>query len=91
MTTADALATVGVGLLLFAFLANLLGAMRSKGKAYLALNLLGAGMAGAAAVIIQFWPFVVLEGVWATVAAVGLFRGKTAAAAHGAAEPRRTS
>lgn len=71
---------VGVALLLLAFLSNLLGFLRADGRPYLLLNLLGAGMAGLSAALIPFWPFVVLEGVWALVAAVGLFRPRRAVA-----------
>jgi hypothetical protein len=90
MSTADALASVGVGLLLLAFLGNLLGLIKPKGKIYLTVNLAGAGLAGAAAAIVQFWPFVVLNVVWAIVAAVGLFGGKTPAAG-GSAKASRAS
>jgi hypothetical protein len=74
MSTEDLIGFVGVALLLLAFLTNLLGFLRADGRPYLFLNLLGAGMAGVSAALIPFWPFVVLEGVWALVAAVGLFR-----------------
>jgi len=74
MGTEDMIGFVGVALLLLAFLSNLLGFLRADGRPYLFLNLIGAGMAGLSAALIPFWPFVVLEGVWALVAAVGLFR-----------------
>ncbi|MDO9444840.1 MAG: hypothetical protein Q7K37_05940 [Dehalococcoidia bacterium] len=80
MSTEDMIGFVGVALLLLAFLSNLLGFLRADGRPYLLLNLLGAGMAGLSAALIPFWPFVVLEGVWALVAAVGLFRPRRAVA-----------
>lgn len=79
MSTEDWIGFVGVALLLLAFLANLLGFLRADGRPYLFLNLLGAGLAGVSAALIPFWPFVVLEGVWALVAAVGLFRPRRSA------------
>ncbi len=74
MSTTDTIGAIGVALLLLAFLLNLLGYLKATGRPYLFLNMVGAGMAGVAAAMVPFWPFVVLEGVWATVAAVGLFR-----------------
>lgn len=80
MSTTDTLGAVGVALLLLAFLLNLLGYLKATGRPYLFLNMVGAGTAGVAAALVPFWPFVILEGVWATVAAVGLFRPRGAEA-----------
>ncbi|MDP2328706.1 MAG: hypothetical protein Q8M79_11560 [Dehalococcoidia bacterium] len=80
MSTESWIGFVGVGLLLLAFLMNLLGFLRADGRPSLFLNLMGAGLAGISAALIPFWPFVVLEGVWALVAAIGLFRPRRSAA-----------
>jgi hypothetical protein len=71
---ATLLGSIGVTLLLVAFLLNSLKRMRSDGWAYLALNLLGAGIACWSSWLIRFMPFVVLEGTWAAVALLGLGR-----------------
>ena len=71
---ATAVGAVGVALLLVAFLLNLLKLLRVDGYPYMALNLVGAGLACWSSVMIRFAPFVVLEGVWAAVAAVMLAR-----------------
>ncbi len=56
-------------------MAVLLGSMGvADGGVYLALNLAGASLACWASWQIGFVPFVVLEGVWAVVAAVALAR-----------------
>ena len=75
----------GVALLLVAFLLNLAGRLRSDGAAYLALNFVGAALSAWSSWLIRFMPFVVLEGTWALVAAVGLVRKL----AHGGATARR--
>ena len=64
--------SAGVALLLAAFLLNLAGAMRAGGYAYSALNLAGAALACYSSWLIDFMPFVVLEGAWALVAAGAL-------------------
>ena len=76
----DVLGTAGVALLLAAFLANVAGWLRVDSRVYQSLNLAGAGLACAASYLIEFWPFVALEAVWALVAALALIRGRPAAA-----------
>ena len=71
---ANLIGTIGVALLLAAFLLNLIKRMSADGYAYSALNLLGAGLACYSSYLIDFLPFVVLEGVWAIAAAFALSR-----------------
>lgn len=71
---ADGLGIVGVSLLLAAFFLSLAGRLDPRGVPYLLMNLVGAGLACAASWLLPFWPFVVLEGTWAAVAAWGLGR-----------------
>jgi hypothetical protein len=65
---------VGVVLLLVAFLLNLVGLLRTEGYPYGVLNLVGAALAGYSSYLIDFMPFVVLEGTWAAVAGIALAR-----------------
>jgi len=64
----------GVGLLLLAFFANLFGHLARDGYPYLLLNVAGGALAAWASWLIDYPPFVVLEGTWAAVAAVALVR-----------------
>jgi len=66
--------SVGVTLLLVAFFLNLMKALRSDGWLYLVMNLVGATMSCYSSYLIRFPPFVVLEGTWAAVAALGIAR-----------------
>ena len=70
----EAVGFVGVTLLLVAFFLNLFRLLNAESMSYLALNLLGAGLACASSYLIDFLPFVLLEGTWAAVAAVALLR-----------------
>jgi hypothetical protein len=65
---------IGVALLLVAFPLNLFRFVRAKGVSYSLLNFVGAALAGYSSYLIAFMPFVILEGVWAAVAGVGLLR-----------------
>lgn len=68
------LGSLGVGLLLGAFFLNLFGSLRTDRLPYLTANLVGAALACWSSWAIGFLPFVVLEGTWAVVAAVGIVR-----------------
>lgn len=66
--------SVGVTLLLVAFFLNLMKSLRADGWLYLLMNLVGATMSCYSSYLIRFMPFVVLEGTWAAVAAMGIAR-----------------
>jgi len=66
--------SLGVGLLLLAFFLNLFKILTQDKKAYVIMNIFGAGLACYASILIGFVPFVILEGTWAVVAIVGLIK-----------------
>ena len=70
----DIIGFVGVALLLLAFFLNLFRLLTADSLPYLALNLSGAALACASSYLINFMPFVLLEGTWAIVAGIALMR-----------------
>jgi hypothetical protein len=74
LTFTEIVGSVGVFLLLIAFFMNLVGALGASSLAYVSLNLIGASLACYASWLLDFFPFVVLEGTWAVVAALALGR-----------------
>ncbi len=74
MQTSDLLGTIGVSLLLIAFLLNLFKKVDVNNPAYSFMNALGAGLCGVSAYLISFYPFVVLEGVWVVVSLYALIK-----------------
>jgi hypothetical protein len=76
---ATIIGSIGVALLLFAFLLSLLRVLNAEGRAYMGLNVVGAAMACYSSYLIGFMPFVVLEGAWALVALAGVGRAWLAA------------
>ncbi len=74
METHDWLGTIGVGMLLLAYVLVLLDWLEDHNPSYLLLNLIGASMACTAAAMIGFMPFVILEGTWALVSGIALAR-----------------
>ncbi|WP_164888467.1 hypothetical protein [Methanosarcina sp. MSH10X1] len=57
-----------------AFLLNLFEILAYDTKTYATLNLVGAGLSCYASVLIDYMPFVILEGTWVFVAFAGLIR-----------------
>ncbi|MEZ5667419.1 MAG: hypothetical protein R3F55_08310 [Alphaproteobacteria bacterium] len=74
MTEAEIIGSIGVAMLLVAFFLNLAGRLKANSYPYVLLNLAGASLSCLSSWLIEFLPFVILEGTWATVAAGGLVR-----------------
>jgi hypothetical protein len=71
---ATLIGSLGVALLLIAFLANLAGWLRAESRLYPIINFVGAALACWSSWLIEFMPFVVMECVWALVALAGIVR-----------------
>ncbi len=67
-----ALQFAGALALLVPFVALLAGALRRTDWSYLALNLAGGALLTADAVVERQWGFVLLQAIWALVAAWGI-------------------
>ncbi len=74
MKTSDYIASVGVIILLIAFLLNLFKRIEAESKLYALMNFIGAGLCGYSSYLISFYPFVILEGIWAFVALLSLLK-----------------
>jgi hypothetical protein len=74
MKLSDIIASLGVIILLIAFLLNLYKKLPASSKTYSLLNFVGAGICCLASYMIKFYPFVILESIWAFVALVSLFK-----------------
>ena len=72
MTKTDWVGFIGVALLLAAFLFNLTGKLKKERFSYLLMNFSGAGLACFASILLKYLPFVILEGCWTLVSAVGI-------------------
>ena len=74
MKISDIIASIGVIILLIAFLLNLYKRLSAESKTYALLNFIGAGTCCYASYMISFYPFVILEAIWGFVALVSLFK-----------------
>lgn len=73
MNSTDWIGFIGVTILLIAFFLNLNNTIKKEGLLYLFLNFIGAGIACFASVLLDYLPFIILEGSWTLVSAIGLF------------------
>jgi len=74
MKASDIIASIGVIILLIAFLLNLYKKISANSTPYTFMNFLGAAICGFSSYLIGFYPFVVLESIWAIFALVSLIK-----------------
>lgn len=74
MSYSEITGTVGVGLILLAYFCNIVGWINGRSKLFFLLNIAGAGLACYASWLINYWPFVILEGTWVLVSVIGLIK-----------------
>lgn len=76
MNTTDWIGFIGVFLILLAYILQVIGKLKSNQLAFILLNLIGAFMACLASVLMEYLPFIILEGVWSVVSFIALLKYK---------------
>ena len=74
MNLSDWIGFTGVTILLIAFLLNLLKKIPASSLLYILMNIVGGGLACLASVMINYIPFIILEGAWTLVSVVTLIK-----------------
>jgi hypothetical protein len=74
MSFTNIIGTAGVAMILLAYFMNTIRMIPVNGKLFYVLNTIGAALACYASILIEFWPFVVLESAWTLVSIYGLIR-----------------
>jgi len=74
MNLTDWIGFIGVAILLAAYFFNLSGKISKDSFIYLMMNILGAGLACYASVLLNYIPFIILEGCWTLVSILGLIK-----------------
>ena len=72
MNSTDWIGFIGVYQILLGFILNISGTLKKNNLIFILLNLVGASMACYASILLDYLPFIVLEGVWALVAIIAL-------------------
>ena len=74
MSVTDWIGTLGVFQILLAYFLNITGKVSIKHLSFILLNLVGAGMACLASIFLNYWPFIILEGIWILVSIISLLK-----------------
>ncbi len=70
----DLVGSLGVGIILLAYGLNSFDRLPKNGRLFFALNIIGAGLACYASLLIHYKPFVILEGVWTLVSILAFIK-----------------
>ena len=73
ISLSDMIGSIGVFILLLAFILNLLNKISRDNIFYIVMNTIGAALACYASYLIYYIPFIILEGVWTLVSLIALF------------------
>jgi len=74
MNNTDWIGSIGVAILLMAFLLNLLNRLSKDSFVYIIMNVIGAGLACYASLLLNYMPFIILEGCWTLVSVFSLLK-----------------
>ena len=76
MSIVDLIGFIGVFQILLAYTLNVSGRLEKNNLTFILLNLLGAILACLASILMEYIPFIILEGVWAIVSLISLIKYK---------------
>jgi len=80
MNAVDWIGFIGVFQILLAYMLNVTGKVSHKDLSFILLNLIGAGMACLSSILLNYWPFIILEGVWTIISFISLLKYKNSVA-----------
>jgi len=74
MTVIDLIGFTGVLLILIAYFLNLKNKLKPNDLRYILMNLIGATLACLASVLMKYFPFILLEGIWTIVSLIAFIK-----------------
>lgn len=77
MTATDSIGFIGVAILLIAYFLNITDKIGKTSMIYLQMNFFGGGLACLASVLMNYLPFIILEGSWTLVSVFGILKLQT--------------
>jgi len=72
MSNIDWIGSIGVFMILLAYVLSSFGKLGSNNLSFILLNLIGSSLACTASALMNYLPFIILEAVWALVSFVSL-------------------
>lgn len=74
MNSTDWLGFIGVAMILVAYVLNIFEKVSTKDNVFILLNLFGAGIACFASILLNYIPFIILEGVWTLISLISIIK-----------------
>lgn len=74
MNSTDWIGFIGVFQILLAYFLNVFGKISTKDLSFILLNIFGAGMACLASIMMNYIPFIILEGAWTLISVISLVK-----------------
>lgn len=74
MKISDWIGSIGVAILLLAFVLMLANKISKNGFTYLTMNFMGSGIAAIASYLINYPPFIILELAWMIASLFGIWK-----------------
>jgi hypothetical protein len=69
----DIIGSIGVTMMLFGFVLNIVDKLDNDNIFYILLNLFGGILACIASILIKYTPFIILEATWVLVSGWGIY------------------
>ena len=73
MNITDIIGSIGVVMMVIAYYLNITDKLDDDDLSYILLNLFGGALAFTASYLINYYPFMVLEGVWTLISVWGVY------------------
>lgn len=74
MNIIDWIGFIGVFQILLAYMLTIFSKLEKNDIRFILLNLIGAGMACSASILMRYIPFIILEGVWTLASLLALIQ-----------------
>ena len=73
-TSTDWIGTIGVFLILLAYFLTVIKNIKTENLLFIVLNFVGASLACLASILLEYWPFIILEACWSLISLYSLIR-----------------
>ena len=74
MNYIDIIGTIGVTIVLLAYFLSILKIISPTSSIYYFMNFAGAALACYTSFLIQYFPFIILEGIWSSISFIALLK-----------------
>ncbi|SCY05365.1 hypothetical protein SAMN05192588_0913 [Nonlabens sp. Hel1_33_55] len=73
-SSTDWIGTIGVFLILLAYFLTVIKKIKTEDLLFILLNFVGASLACLASILLEYWPFIILEACWSLISLYSLIR-----------------